>query len=299
MEVNVNMANSGGNEDQAQYWSEAGGRSWIDFQSQLDRQLAPFGNVVVEALSPQPGESILDVGCGCGATTLDLAAAVGSQGRVVGLDISTSMVAVAVKRLAAAGHRHASAIVGDAQTVSEDEAGGRFDAVFSRFGVMFFADPVAAFANIRARTNADGRMAFVCWQSPKLNGWMNSLGGVVESFFGAGPAPDPHAPGPFAFADPQRTAAVLASAGWSDVAVEPCVRSMLKNGTTDFDVALECSLRIGSAARALQGVDPVIVTQFREAARAVLSDEWTSDGVIVEGVCWLVSAQNISFDQPS
>ena len=288
------MTQRSGNEEQAAYWSEAGGRSWVDFQSQMDRQLAPLGDAVLEALSPQTGESILDVGCGCGATTLDLAAAVGPLGRVVGLDISTAMTSVAAERLAAAGHRHASAIVGDAQKTSETEVGGGFDAVYSRFGVMFFADPVAAFTNIRALTKSEARLAFVCWQSPTLNGWMNSLGPILNSFFPAGPAPDPNAPGPFAFADPQRTANLLTSAGWSDVVVEPCIRSMLKNGTTDFEEALESSLRIGSTARALQGVDPVTAARFRDAARAALSDEWTPDGVTVEGVCWLVTAENLA-----
>ncbi len=287
------MAVATGNEEQAAYWSEVGGRSWVEFQAHMDAQLAPLGEAVLDALSPQPGESVLDVGCGCGATTLALAEAVGPTGRAVGVDVSTSMSAVAAANLAAAGRRHASAVVGDAQTVSPVELGGLFDVVFSRFGVMFFADPIAAFANIRTLTKPDGRIGFVCWQSPKLNGWMNNLGEALKTFLPAGPPPDPLAPGPFAFADPDRTAGILSSAGWSDVAVDPCVRSMQLFGTTNLDKALEGSLRIGAAARVLQGADAVTVKKVSEAAREVLASQWTPEGIIVDGVCWLVTAQNL------
>ena len=288
------MAVATGNEEQAAYWSEVGGRSWVDFQAQMDRQLAPLGEAVFEAIAPQPGESVLDVGCGCGATTLALAEAVGPTGRVVGVDVSTSMLAIATASLAAAGHRHGSAVLGDAQTVSPVELGGQVDVVFSRFGVMFFNDPIAAFANIRTLTKPDGRLGFVCWQSPSLNGWMNNLGQVLKAFLPAGPPPDPYAPGPFAFADPDRTAEILSSTGWSDVAVDPLVRSMQLFGTNNFDEALEGSMRIGAAARLLQGADAATVAKVRQAAREALESQWTPGGIVVDGVCWLVTAQNLS-----
>lgn len=134
-----------GNEGQAIFWSEAGGEAWVALQDQMDRQLSGVGAAALAALRAQPGEAILDVGCGCGATLLDLAAAVGEAGRVIGLDISVPMTALASRRLAEGGHAHARAMVGDAQIATGVDIGGPVDAVYSRFGVMFFVDPVAAF----------------------------------------------------------------------------------------------------------------------------------------------------------
>ena len=159
-----------GNEQQAEYWSHAGGEAWVQLQELMDRQLQPLGQAVLDAMAIQTGESVVDIGCGCGATTMELASSVGPTGRVVGLDISTSMVAVAARSIERAGYRFATAMVGDAQTVSGDSVGGLVDAVYSRFGVMFFADPVKAFVNIRALTKVGGRLAFVCWQPPRENG---------------------------------------------------------------------------------------------------------------------------------
>ena len=291
------MSTAAANEEQAIYWSEAGGRSWVEYQAQMDRQLQPLGDAALAALAPQPGESVLDVGCGCGATTVALASAVGPTGRVVGVDISTSMTAVADSTLQKHGFSHAQAVVLDAQTASPADLGGHFDAVFSRFGVMFFADPIAAFRNIRALTNEDGRLAFVCWQSPRANPWMSNLGLALGELLPPGPPADLFAPGPFAFADPGRTADLLSTAGWAEVAVEPCVRPMLLFGTTDFEDALNGSLKIGAASRLLQGADEALIAKVREVARAVLSEQWTPHGAVMDGVCWLVTAKNVSPEQ--
>lgn len=281
-----------GNEQQAEYWSHSGGEAWVQLQANMDRQLQPLGQAVLDAMAIQPGESVVDIGCGCGATTMELARSVGPTGRVVGLDISTSMTAVAAASLKAAGYSHASALVGDAQTLSGDSIGGPVDAVCSRFGVMFFADPVAAFVNIRALTKVGGRLAFVCWQSPRENGWMSDLGSELAPLLAAGPPPDPFAPGPFAFGDPVRTAAILSDAGWADVAVEPCMRTMLLFGSNDFEEVLDGTLRIGVAARMLAGADEATIEKVRVVARRVLQQQWSDDGPLVQGACWLVTGRN-------
>ncbi len=281
-----------GNEQQAEYWSRSGGEAWVQLQAIMDRQLQPLGQAVLDAIAIQPGESVVDIGCGCGATTMELASSVGPTGRVVGLDISTSMTVVAAASLKAARHLHANAMVGDAQTVIGDEIGGLVDAVYSRFGVMFFADPVAAFVNIRALTKVGGRLAFVCWQSPRENGWMSDLGRELAPLFAAGPPPDPFAPGPFAFADPVRTAAILSDAGWADVAVEPCMRTMLLFGSNDFEEVLDGTLRIGIAARMLGGADEATIEKARVVARRVLQQQWSDTGAHVPGACWLVTGRN-------
>ncbi|MBP9086922.1 MAG: class I SAM-dependent methyltransferase [Kofleriaceae bacterium] len=286
------MSVSPDNQAQATLWSEAAGQAWVDFQDQMDRQLAVVSAAAVAALQPQRDEAILDVGCGCGATTLELAAAVGATGRVVGLDISVPMTALASRRIAEGNVQHASALVGDAQVMNGANVGGPFDAVFSRFGVMFFADPVAAFRNLGALTKRGGRLAFVCWQEARLNRIFGDLGRELAAIFPNQTPPDPHAPGPMAFADAQRLRAILTDAGWLNIEITSHVAPMQLFGTTDFDLALQASLRIGSAARALQTADELTAHRIHDAARRVLEAQWTDNGAIVDSATWIVTARN-------
>lgn len=285
-------ATAPGNQGQAEFWSATGGQAWVDLQDQMDRQLSVVGAAALAALDAQTGESIIDIGCGCGATTLDLAAAVGETGRVVGLDISAPMTELAARRLADRGFVHATAVLGDAQTATPADVSGPVDAVFSRFGVMFFDDPVAAFVNIRALTNASARMAFVCWQDARKNRIFGDLGRELAALFPGQPPPDPHAPGPMAFADPGRLRAILSAAGWSHIEILEHIAPMQLFGTTDFDVALEASLRVGGAGRLMQIVDDASAQQIRVAARRVLESQWTTNGAVVDSATWIVTARS-------
>ena len=157
------------NAAQIQDWNAAVGRTWTQFQEQLERQLDPLGREALRALAPMPGEHILDIGCGCGATTLDLAVRVGPVGSVVGVDISVPMLDVARRRPRPADAGAAEFLQLDAQY---DPLGSVFDAAFSRFGVMFFSDPVAAFKNILTSLKHGGRLAFVCWRRLEENPWV-------------------------------------------------------------------------------------------------------------------------------
>lgn len=279
------------NHEQAALWSEHAGAAWVALQDQMDRQLATVSTAVLAALQAKSGESILDIGCGCGGTTLELAAAVGATGRVVGLDISVPMTALASQRLANAGLPHAVAHVADAQVATAASVGGPVDAVFSRFGVMFFADPVAAFANLHTCTKSGGRLAFVCWQGAKHNRLFSDMARELATIFPHQPAPDPHAPGPMAFADPQRVQQILSDAGWRDINIVPHVAPMQLFGTTDFDIALDASLRIGGAARALQTADAATAQRIRDAAKRVLTAQWSADGAVVDSATWIVTAR--------
>lgn len=285
-------ATAPGNQGQADFWSASGGDAWVDLQDQMDRQLSVVGAAALAALDAQTGESIVDIGCGCGATTLDLAAAVGESGRVVGLDISAPMTDLAARRLADQGFPHATALLGDAQTANPADVGGLVDAVFSRFGVMFFDDPVAAFVNIRALTKASARMAFVCWQEARKNRIFSDLGRELAALFPGLPAPDPHAPGPLAFADAERLLSILVAAGWSYIEIAEHVAPMQLFGTTDFDVALDASLRVGGAARMMQGADKVMARKIHDAARRVLESQWTDNGAVVDSATWIVTARS-------
>jgi uncharacterized protein (DUF952 family)/SAM-dependent methyltransferase len=237
------MAIADSNQDQAQYWTDGTGPTWIRYQAHMDRQLAPFGDAALRVLAPQPGESVLDIGSGCGATTSLLADAVGPSGRVVGVDVSRSMSAVAADRLVA--FAHATAIVSDAQVATVDEICGLVDLVYSRFGVMFFADPDVAFVNIRTLTKPGGRLVFVCWQEPSRNSWMGALGRAISHLVPPGPPSVPHAPGPFGFADGERTRSILEGAGWADVVLTPTVVSMQLFGTANLDEAHDVSVGLG------------------------------------------------------
>jgi SAM-dependent methyltransferase len=286
------MAVAEGNEGQAAFWSELGGEAWVAYQDQMDRQLSVVGAAALTALNVNPGESVLDVGCGCGATTLDLAAAVGTTGRVVGLDISVPMTRLATQRLSEAGMLHGSAKVGDAQVATVKEVGGQVDAVFSRFGVMFFADPFAAFTNLRALAKPNARIVFVCWQEASKNRMFSDLGKELGALFPSFAPPDPFAPGPLAFADPTRIQSILSASGWSRIEITSHVAPMQLFGTTDFDEALEGSLQIGSAARLLQGASDDVVSKVRDAAKRVLESQWTDQGAIVDSATWIVTAHN-------
>jgi SAM-dependent methyltransferase len=199
------------NEDQATFWTEQAGPIWLANEEALDASSRPFGLAAMDAADIKSGERVLDVGCGTGTTAVELARRVGPDGHVLGLDISPLLLERARQRAKDAAN--VEFVEGDAQTHSLDA--GR-DLVFSRFGVMFFADPVAAFGNLR-RTG--GRLAFACWQDVFSNLWMALPTIGAASVLGEFDLPPEGAPGPFAFADPERVRTILADAGWSDITV--------------------------------------------------------------------------------
>ncbi len=203
------------NAAQIDYWNATAGQTWARHQAQLDRQIEPLGLEALRALAARPGERVLDVGCGCGQTTLELAERVGAAGAVTGVDISSPMLAIAQARSVPDGAANPRYLECDAQTA--DLGQGQYDAVFSRFGVMFFSDPVAAFANLRKALTSAGRLAFVCWRPFSENLWIRAPMEAAQPFLPPSPPMDPTAPGPFAFADPDRVRSILSEAGFSDV----------------------------------------------------------------------------------
>src|SRR5881394_2941390 len=192
--------------------------AWADVREPLERQLAPLGRRALAALAPRPGESVLDIGCGGGETALDLARSVAPDGTVVGVDLSAAVLAFA--RRAAKGCKRVRFVQADAQVFPFEAAS--FDAAFSRFGVMFFADPTAAFINIRRSLRPNGRLAFVCWRALEEN-----LLDILPLRAASAHLPpqsdhDPDAPGPFAFANPDRVRGILGVAGFEDIKITAC-----------------------------------------------------------------------------
>src|SRR6266851_9461551 len=214
---------TGPNAEQIKFWNEGGGANFVKQQRMIDATIRPMGLQALDHTGLKEGAQALDVGCGCGDSSLEIARRVGSSGKVIGLDISTPMLDRAKESARAEGVSNIEFINGDAQTYRLPAAA--FDVIFSRFGVMFFAEPRAAFANLLSGLKKSGRMAFVCWQSPMKNPWMSVPGMVVAQYVQVNP-PSPEAPGPFAFGDGSRVRSILEGAGFADVAVEDRSASM-------------------------------------------------------------------------
>ncbi len=271
------------NAGQVAYWNDAAGLTWADLQSPLDRQLAPLGHAAMQAMAPKPGERLLDIGCGAGETSLDLVRAVAPGGQVTGVDISRPLLEVARRR--AEGLAGLSFVEGDAQTYPFETAA--FDGVFSRFGVMFFADPTAAFRNIRRAMKPGGRLAFVCWRAPAENPIMAlPMAAALAHVPTPAPAPEPGAPGPFAFAEPDRVRTILAGAGFSNVDLTPHAE---KIGGGDLDTSLGLSLRVGPLG-ALLREHPDRRDTVVAAVRAALAAHEGPDGVKLDSSTWIVTA---------
>jgi len=268
------------NQQQIDYWNGEAGATWVRAQARLDVMLAPLSAVAIDAADPTEAERVIDVGCGCGTTTLEMVA----RGAFVwGVDISEPMLAHARQR--AAGLKNVAFSVADASTqaLTADH-----DLVFSRFGVMFFDDPVAAFKNLRSGLKAGGRMVFLCWQAPRNNPWVSIGGAAIQPFLPEEDAPDPQAPGPFAFADPDYLRGILEQAGFADINIDS-VKMDLRVGK-DLDDAMEFQSQVGPAARALAELSGAQRDAALDAARTALEPFVSDAGVILGRATWLVRA---------
>ncbi len=271
------------NADQIAYWNDQAGLTWAELQPSLDAQIAPHGLRALDALALRPGERVLDIGCGCGDTTLEIASRVAPEGEVLGLDISAPMLEVALERAAMAGVTTAGFRQADAQTVRFDAP---FDAAFSRFGVMFFADPIGAFTNIRTALRPGGRLGFVCWRKPSENPWMLVPLEAASRFVPPLPPMDPTEPGPFAFADAARVRSILLAAGFADIVTTPFDTAI---GGFPLQQALELALRVGPLGKLLREA-PDQRESVIGAVREALAAHETRQGVLLASATWIVTA---------
>ena len=279
------------NTDQAAHWNDSEASHWVTHDREYDIMLRPLGDRMLTAAAIQPGDRVLDVGCGCGNTTITAAQAASPHGTAHGLDLSVPMTDLARQRATELGVK-ATFEVGDAQV--HPFAPGSVDVAVSRFGIMFFDDPVAAFLNIASALRPGGRLSFVCWQDLVANDWMFVPGAAIAAHV---PLPDlgaPGAPGPFSLAEPTRIEQVLAGAGFGDINIEAIRESLLLGGGPTVEGSVEFMRSTGMGEAVLADAPADAIEPALAAVTAALTRHATSDGVQLDGAAWLVTARRPS-----
>lgn len=273
------------NTDQTTYWNEGAGAKWVANQARLDRLFAPLTQALVAAAAPRPGEHVLDIGCGCGDVSLATAALVGPTGHVRGVDISRPMLERARARQADEGRALAlDWLEADAMTYSFEPTA---DLLISRFGVMFFADPLAAFGNLRRGLKPGGRFAFLCWRRREAVEWMQWPLDQVAHVIPLPPS-TLGAPGPFGLADEAATTRLLTQAGFSDVTADPVEAALtVGEGSDPVDDALGLLLQTGPFASVFNEAEDSARAQAKPLLRRALEAKVQNDAVRLGGACWL------------
>jgi SAM-dependent methyltransferase len=277
------------NSEQIAEWNGVLGQRWVAMRQEVDRIVAPFGEAALKAAAPQPGERVIDVGCGCGETAIEIARLVGPAGSVLGIDVSQPMLEVARSRGMSAACSQLSFREGDA---SETRLPSNIDLLFSRFGVMFFSQPSGAFRHLRKSLRKGGRCVFVCWRTPRDNAWaMTPLSAARKALDIAPPASDPEAPGPFAFADDERLRTILSDSGFDDIDLQRFDTAIFLGATPRS--AAEGVVQMGPVSRLVRevGVEhlPIVV----DAIERVLVPLAAPNGhVSLNGSTWIVAATN-------
>ena len=269
---------------QVAYWNGAGVTPWIARQARMDAGLVPVADAAIALAAVEPGERVLDIGCGTGATSIALAARVGPSGHVTGLDVSGPMIELARTR----GAGIANLEWRQADASSEEFAPGSADLLFSRFGVMFFGDPTAAFTNLRRALRPGGRLVFACWRPFNENPWMMLPLQAVQTLVPPMPRPGPEEPGPFAFGDPARVTRILTASGFATPKFTGFDMAMQLGA--ELDEAVEQASSFGAAGRALQDQPETVLQAAKAAIRTVLAPHVTAAGVALPGAIWLVEA---------
>lgn len=280
----------GPNAEQIRYWNVTAGPKWVELQERIDAQIRDIGLLAIERSDVRPGERVLDIGCGCGETSIHLAYRVAPHGRVLGIDVSGPMLERARYSVGVRDIPNASFENADAQTHPFPD--GAYNLVFSRFGVMFFIDPAAAFANLHRTLKKGGRLTFVCWQELRLNPWALVPLMAAAQHIDLPPPPAPDAPGPFSLADPDRVQKLVAGAGFLDVNLEDVTTEVLIGGTEDLDDAVGFLLQMGPAGAALRDASPDVVSRAAASVRDALRPYYRRGlGVRMGAAAWIVTGR--------
>lgn len=272
------------NQEQAALWNGPAGETWVELQSLLDTIMAPVADLLAERAVRADTHRVLDIGCGAGATTFVAARRLAAGGSCVGLDISANLVEHAQRRAAEMKVSNVTFICADAQTHAFEP--NAFDVVISRFGVMFFDDPVAAFVNIRRGVSRGGTLAFAAWRAAADNPFMTAAARAAAPFLPSLPKPDPNAPGQFGFADPDRVRGILDASGWKAIDIES---SDVPMSVAESDLMTYVT-RMGPVGLALRDADDATRTRTIAAVRDAFIPFVKNGTARFVAACWLVSA---------
>jgi len=275
------------NADQIAYWNGPNGQRWTDRQAEQDVLLAPVTEVLIDRTAVRAGERIIDVGCGCGGTSIALAGRVAPTGFVLGVDISGPMLSRA-RQLATKG-APVDFVLADATVYPFDPQ--NFDLVVSRFGVMFFAEPAISFANLHRALRPSGRMAFACWREPRENPWMMAPLQAIYQHVPKLPPQGPEDPGPFAFASEERVHRILGDAGFQKIEMEPVALAFDIAIGRGLDAAVQAAMQIGPGSRALDGHPPETRAAAAKSVKETLLPFVRGDTVALPGSIWIVTAR--------
>jgi ubiquinone/menaquinone biosynthesis C-methylase UbiE len=275
-----------GNADQIAYWNGPGGQRWASRQQTQDILLAPIADLVIDRARIKAGESVIDVGCGSGAVSIAVAGMVGRGGHVLGIDVSSPMLERA-RQIVPQG-LPVEFVLADATVHPFKPAS--FDLLISRFGVMFFAEPVRSFANLRKGLKESGRLTFACWREPRENPFFMAPLQAVYKHAPKLPQLGPEDPGPFSFASEQRVRRILNEAGFSEIKMEPCNLALDLAVGRGIDAAIQSALEIGPAARALAEQPEEIVAAATKSIREALSPFAKGQAVPLGASIWIVTA---------
>ena len=272
------------NDEQAKLWNGPAGHGWVEVQGTLNQMFKPFEDLLAEAVARGPGSRVLDIGCGTGSTTVAAARALGAKGHCVGIDISEPMLAAARSRAQQEGVP-VRFIRADAQTHVFEPPG--FDTLISRFGVMLFDDPVAAFTNLRRAARDGSGLQFAAWRSAAENPFMTTAERAAAPLLPDIPPRRPDVPGQFAFADQNRVYRILDESGWSEIDIQPLDMPC----TFPEQELVSLITQTGPVGRIIREADERTRTQVVEAVRACCDPYIHGAEVRFVAACWMVGAR--------
>lgn len=278
------------NAEQFEYWNGEAGKRWAQEDETMARLLRPVSAALLDHAGVEGCRNALDIGCGGGSQTMMLAERLGPKARVLGVDISEPMLEVARSKTAGGGENLADVAFLQADASTHTFETNDFDLAFSRFGVMFFDDPTAAFSNIRKALRPQAHLAFSCWQAMRDNEWTLIPLQAALQHLPPPEKPDPHAPGPFAFADPQRVEGILQSAGFRDIAVESFARDIRFGEAATLAESVRKLAMIGPVSRLLAGQEPALLEQVFASMEEVLTPYYRDGALNLPGAIWFVTA---------
>ena len=277
------------NKNQKDFWSGKGGDIWVERQNVMDTMLSPLGEAALNKLNFNEEENVLDIGCGCGHTTLNIAKRIEPLGNVTGLDISEPMLERAKESAVEMSITNTSFKCVDVQT--EDLGDQIYSAAFSRFGVMFFEDSIAAFKNINRSLISGGCLSFVCWQSPAVNPWQSLFIQELKKFLEL-PSPPPRSPGPFAFMESEYVFSILEESKFQDINIEG----------HEAEVNMFSGRSLSDSVKDYISINPVVTEMLRDSSEdqtteivnsaiEAFSPYYSEKGLIFPSATWLVTAK--------